>query len=93
MYHSGFERGKFSCISCLAKKLFHVCFTLKIIDGMIFCNGRIFTDRTIGRNACKDSSLVDYLTLCFQMSTVDLVLHCYLIHLISVIVFTTTITN
>jgi hypothetical protein len=32
MYHSGFERSYISCISCLAKKLFHVCFTLKIID-------------------------------------------------------------
>lgn len=29
--------------------------------GLFICNGRIFTDRTIGRNTCKDSSLVDYL--------------------------------
>ena len=29
--------------------------------GLFICNGRIFTDRSIGRNTCKDSSLVDYL--------------------------------
>ena len=29
--------------------------------GLFICNGRIFTDRTIGRNTCKDSSIVDYL--------------------------------
>jgi hypothetical protein len=30
MYHSGFERSYISCISCLAKKFFHVCFTISL---------------------------------------------------------------
>ena len=29
--------------------------------GLFICNGKIFKDRTIGRNTCKDSSLVYYL--------------------------------
>ena len=32
MQHSRFERSYMSCISCLANKLFHVCFTLRIIN-------------------------------------------------------------
>jgi hypothetical protein len=32
MHHSGFERRYISCISCLAKKFVHVCFTLKIVN-------------------------------------------------------------
>ena len=32
MYHYGFERSQISCISWLAKKFVHVCFTLKIIN-------------------------------------------------------------
>jgi hypothetical protein len=32
MQHSRFERSYISCISCLANKFFHVCFTLRIIN-------------------------------------------------------------
>jgi hypothetical protein len=32
MQHSRFERSYMSCISCLANKFFHVCFTLRIIN-------------------------------------------------------------
>jgi hypothetical protein len=36
-------------------------FQFVIVVVNTICNGRIFTDKTIGRNTCKDSSLVDYL--------------------------------
>ena len=29
--------------------------------GIFICNGRIFSDRNIGCNTCRDSSVVDYL--------------------------------